>query len=165
MLAKAASSRVQIYGPPPRHSAAAASPCCVRAAKISSSNCRLWISPALVPPPPATSHPPLVSERSAYGIPAGLGNADLSGGGFAFLTTKVLTISTANKVAVTVPVPGNLKLTILPATGFFSGTVIPTGSLKVKHIYGVLQQGGVSSVGRGFFLNGILPGRVRLRGQ
>jgi hypothetical protein len=109
--------------------------------------------------------PPTAGQRAlSVWNPAGLGNADLSGGGFAVLTTKALTISPANKVAVAVPQPENLKLTILPATGFFSGTVIPTGSLKAKPIHGVLQQGGASSIGRGFFLNGILPGKVRLRG-
>jgi hypothetical protein len=110
--------------------------------------------------------PPTAGQRAlSVWNPAGLGNADLSGGGFAVLTTKAFTISPANKVTVAVPLPENLKLTITPATGFFSGTVIPTGSNVAKPIYGVLQQGGVGSVGRGFFLNGILPGKVRLRGQ
>jgi hypothetical protein len=110
--------------------------------------------------------PPTAGQRAlSVWNPAGLGNADLSGGGFAVLTMKALTISPANKVAVAVPQPENLKLTIQPATGFFSGTVIPTGSNVAKPIYGVLQQGGVSSVGRGFFLNGILTGKIKLRGQ
>lgn len=109
--------------------------------------------------------PPTAGQRAlSVWNPAGLGNADFSDGGFAVLTMKALTISPANKVAVSVPQPENLKLTITSATGFFSGTVIPTGSLKAKPIHGVLQQGGVSSIGRGFFLNGILSGKVRLRG-
>jgi hypothetical protein len=97
--------------------------------------------------------------------PAGVGNADLTGGGFAVLTTKALNISTANKVAVAVPLPENLKLAITPSTGFFSGTVIPTGSNVAKPVYGVLHQGGAANgYGSGFFLNGILPGKIKLRG-
>ncbi len=110
--------------------------------------------------------PPTAGQRALMvWNPAGVGNADLSGGGFAVLTTKALNISTANKVAVAVPLPENLKLTITPSTGFFSGTVIPTGSNSAKPIQGVLHQGGaVNGYGTGFFLNSILPGKIKLRG-
>lgn len=111
--------------------------------------------------------PPTAGQRAlTVWNPAGVGNADLSGGGFAVLTTKALNVSTANKVTVSVPLPENLKLTITPATGFFSGTVIPTGSNTARAIHGVLHQGSVvNGYGSGFFLNGILPGKIKLRGQ
>ncbi len=109
--------------------------------------------------------PPTAGQRAlSIWNPAGAGNADLTGGGFAVLTTKALTVSTANKVAVTVNLPENLKITLIPATGMFTGTVIPTGSTQPKKIFGVMMQGGVDSFGNGFFLNGALAGKVRLRG-
>lgn len=96
--------------------------------------------------------------------PAGAGNADLTGGGFGGLTTKAITVSTMNKVTVTNLLPEKLSLTLTTSSGFFSGSVIPTGATKPKTIYGVLLQGGVSSFGYGFFLNDITPGRIKLRG-
>jgi hypothetical protein len=108
--------------------------------------------------------PPPANTRLLTVWSAGTGNADLTGGGFAALTTKALTISTANKVTVTPLLPEKLALTLTPATGMFTGTVLPTGATTPKAIYGFLVQSGVSSVGRGFFLNGITPGRVVLRG-
>lgn len=109
--------------------------------------------------------PPAKGQRAlSIWNPAGAGNADLTGGGFAVLTTKALTVSTANKVAVTVNLPENLKITLSPTTGMFTGTVIPTGSTQPKKIFGVMLQGGVDSFGNGFFLNGALAGKVRLRG-
>lgn len=109
--------------------------------------------------------PPAKGQRAlSIWNPAGAGNADLTGGGFAVLTTKALTVSTANKVTVTVNLPENLKISLSPATGMFTGTVIPTGSTQPKKIFGVMLQGGVDSFGNGFFLNGALAGKVRLRG-
>jgi Calx-beta domain len=97
--------------------------------------------------------------------PLGDGHAELTGGGFAMLTVKALKISTANKVAVTVPLPESLKLNLAASTGFYTGTVIPTGSPTAKPIFGVLHQGGsFNGYGAGFFLNGILPGKIKLRG-
>lgn len=96
--------------------------------------------------------------------PVGAGNADLTGGGFGGLTTKAITVSTMNKVTVTNLLPEKLSLTLTTSSGFFSGSVIPTGATKPKTIYGVLLQGGISSFGYGFFLNDITPGRIKLRG-
>jgi hypothetical protein len=108
--------------------------------------------------------PPPVNTRMLTVWAAGTGNADLESGGFMMLTTKALTISTANKVTVTTLLPEKLALTLTPSTGMFTGTVLPTGSAAPKAIYGFLLQGGASSEGRGFFLNSILPGKVTLRG-
>ncbi len=108
--------------------------------------------------------PPPANQRVLTVWAAGTGNADLSGGGFAALTTKALTISTANKVLVTVPLPEKLTITLVPATGVYTGSVISTGATTPKAIYGVLVQGGGSSFSNGFFLNGIVPGKVQLRG-
>ena len=110
--------------------------------------------------------PPTAGQRALMvWDPAGVGNADLTGGGFAVLTTKALNVSTANKVTVSVLLPESLKLTITPATGFFAGSVTPTGTNTAKPVFGVLHQGGaVNGFGSGFFLNGILPGKIKLRG-
>jgi hypothetical protein len=108
--------------------------------------------------------PPPANTRLLTVWSAGTGNADLEAGGFGALTTKALTISPANKVTVTPLLPEKLALTLTPATGMFTGTVIPTGATTPKAIYGFLVQSAASSVGRGFFLNGITPGRVVLRG-
>ncbi|SKA99357.1 Calx-beta domain-containing protein [Prosthecobacter debontii] len=109
--------------------------------------------------------PPAAGQRAlTIWNPAGAGNADLTGGGFAVLTTKALTVSTANKVVVTVNPPENLKITLNAKTGLFTGTVIPTGVTKPQKIFGVMLQGGGDSFGNGFFLNGMLPGKIRLRG-
>ncbi len=110
--------------------------------------------------------PPAKGQRAlTVWNPNGLGNADLLGGGFNVLTTKALTVSTANKVTVTVSLPEKLSLTLTPSTGLFSGTVIPTGASKPQKIFGAMLQGGPGSVGKGFFLNGILPGAIKLRGN
>jgi hypothetical protein len=95
--------------------------------------------------------------------PAGAGKAVLDGGGFAGTTNKPFTVATNNKVTVTLPNAEALKLTFTPATGFFSGTVIPTGATTPKTVYGVLLQGGpANGGGLGFFLNGTLPGKIQL---
>jgi hypothetical protein len=108
--------------------------------------------------------PPASGQRVFTIWSGGTGNADLIGGGFGALTTKAFTISTANKITVTTLLPEKLSITITPATGVFTGSVLPTGATAPKPIYGVLLQGGGGSTGLGFFLNGITPGKVTLRG-
>lgn len=95
---------------------------------------------------------------------AGTGNADLTEGGFAMLTTKAFTISTANKITVTTSLPEKLAISLNAATGQFTGSVLPTGATTPKPVYGFVLQGGANSYGRGFFLNGVKPGKVVLRG-
>ena len=78
--------------------------------------------------------------------------------------TQSISVSLANAVTLsgvsTIP---SLKIALSPATGLFTGSVIPPGATVAKPIYGVLLQAGPSSRGRGFFLNGIMPGGVILR--
>jgi len=96
----------------------------------------------------------------------GTGNADISAGGFGALTQS-FAISPTNVVSVgQAPVPDpKLKLTLTAATGLFSGTVTPPAIVATaKPVYGVLIQAGASSKGLGFFLNGVVPGKIVLRG-
>ncbi len=111
--------------------------------------------------------PPTVPPTRALTIWSfGTGNADISAGGFGAITQS-FGISPTNVISLGMPpVPDpKLKLTITAATGLFSGTVTPPAIVATaKPMYGVLIQAGASSKGLGFFLNGITPGKVVLRG-
>ncbi len=87
--------------------------------------------------------------------PLGAGTAEFSGAGFVGTVTQNITVSTANAVTRAAPlttVP-SLKLTLTPATGIFTGTVIPPGSPVARPIFGSLFQLTSASFGAGFFLN------------
>ena len=109
--------------------------------------------------------PPTLGQRAlSIWQPAGQGNAEISGGGFP-LTIKAITVSTANKVSVAIPLPEKLTIALNTSTGVVTGSVLAPGNPTPRPVFGVLLQGGpVDSVGRGFFVNGINPGKVRLRG-
>lgn len=108
--------------------------------------------------PPAKGQRALVTWN-----PNGVANLELASGGFGAPLVKPVTISTANKVSINIPASDAAKITLTPATGFFSGSVLPPGATSAKPIYGVMLQGGLANSGcYGFFLNGIVPGRARV---
>ena len=101
---------------------------------------------------------------------AGTGAAIVTGGGYAAVTTQDLLISMTNVVTLTggSTIP-SLKLTLVPATGLFTGTItppaIPPAVLpKAVPFCGAIIQGNASAQGGlGFFLNGITEGGVLLQ--
>ena len=106
--------------------------------------------------------PPTAGQRALTIWSGGTGNAVLTQSGVNGIGTETFTISPTNVVKVNGANSKQLKLTITPSTGYFTGSVIPPGATTSKPINGVLLQGGASSSGKGFFLNGIIPGRIFL---
>ncbi|MDB6073237.1 MAG: Calx-beta protein, partial [Verrucomicrobiaceae bacterium] len=105
------------------------------------------------PPPPGT-------RILTVWNPAGAAKAVLTKGGYAVATTQTLNVSPTNVVTSSAPsIVPTLKLTLTSATGMFSGTVTPPGSIS-KPISGALLQTAGTSVGRGFFLNSGAPPNI-----
>ena len=110
------------------------------------------------------------SARSATSLlpswSAGVGSAALTGVGNANSGTRAMSISPTGKI--TVYSPEEIKLTVLPSTGIFTGSLIPPGTKKSVPIYGCLIQNSpnvypAGGKGFGFFLNGIQPGEILLQ--
>jgi hypothetical protein len=117
---------------------------------------------------PYTPPSPGFRVLSVWNTFTGAGNADLSGGGFAFTTTQSLVVSPRNVVSLTGAVMApSLKVTLNTATGGFTGSVIPANlppiPANAKAITGVIFQGGTwGNYCSGFFLNGVTPGMIKL---
>jgi Calx-beta domain len=119
---------------------------------------------AFTPTQIARYTPPALNTRIlSLWNPNGAGTAYLIGGGFGLLTEQSITVSPKNLVTLLgIKAVPTLKLKLVPATGLFTGSVTPPGAKTAKPIYGFLLQGGVNDLSRGFFLNGVNPGWVRL---
>lgn len=106
--------------------------------------------------------PPGKNEPLLDAWQAGNAKAVLMGGPLMNTLTKALTITTAGKV--TAPADAEkLKLTLVPATGVFTGTFTPPGQTKSLTIFGTLRDlPAMNGTGQGFFFNGLKGGQIML---
>lgn len=105
--------------------------------------------------------PPATGQRALDCWSTGSGKATFSSGGV-MMFAKTFTISTTHLIAV--PVDANqVKLTLVPATGLFSGSFIPAGQTKALTIYGALiDLPATNGYGKGYFFNGQNAGSVTI---
>lgn len=110
----------------------------------------------------ACRYSPAANVRSSLECwSAGTGKATLTGGPLMNTLTKALTV---NLASITAPVDAdNLKLSVVPSTGAFSGRFVLPGSTKVLPFYGVLTQfAGANGYGKGFFFDGLKTGTITI---
>ena len=93
--------------------------------------------------------------------PAGAGKAVLQNAGYGMPTAQPISVTTGNVVSLAgslpFPVP-TLKVTIVPATGFFSGSVVPPGAPGPQAFTGyMLQLTSSGGAAVGIFLNPATP--------
>ncbi len=108
--------------------------------------------------------PPPPGQPALAAWSGGSGKAVLSGGGLANTITKAITVTAAS--VITAPLDAEaLKLTVVPGTGWFSGSFVPPGATKALPIQGVLiDLPGANNQGIGFFFTGLKGGTVKLTG-
>lgn len=106
--------------------------------------------------------PPAAGQRALEAWQGGTGVASLTGGGLMNTLTKNIAISTANIISTPVDAL-KLKITLVPATGLFSGSFVPPGTTTVRTFAGALiDLAGASGYGRGFFFDGLKGGTITI---
>jgi Calx-beta domain len=106
--------------------------------------------------------PPAAGTQIIEAWAGGTGKATLEGKPLANNLTKALTISTKNVIATPLDAV-KLKLSVVPATGMFSGSFVLPGTTKVLPIFGALSDlPGMNGIGRGFFFDGKSGGLITL---
>lgn|GEM_PF-4963296 len=106
--------------------------------------------------------PPTVGQRMLDAWVSGTGKAVLSSAPLPAILTKALTISTTNIVGAPLDTE-KLKITLVPATGVFTGSFVLPGTTTVLPIYGaVLDLPLLTGTGKGFFFNGLSGGLITI---
>jgi hypothetical protein len=103
--------------------------------------------------------PPPSGTRVLDGLAATNGSAQVTVSG-GVIPAKPITISAANKVTVTTPGPDKLAVTILPATGWFSGTFVQPGSAAPRSFSGIFIQ--ALDLGIGFYTTPTATGYITI---
>ncbi len=103
---------------------------------------------------------PPSGTRALEAWSGGTGSAIFSDGAVTTQFIRPLTITTSN--AITAPNDAvKLKITLVSATGLFSGSFVPPGTTKTLTFNGaLLQLPLLSGIGRGFFFNALPAGEI-----